>query len=70
MIQEFDRFYYPYTEDGDESCNARALSKAFDAQPIAKTWLFTLYLGLGIESTESILWLTETFFLNNPDIPL
>jgi hypothetical protein len=70
MIQDFERFYYPYTEDGDGVSNTRALDEAFDAQPIAKVWLFTIYLGLGVETTESILWLTETFFLNNPDIPL
>ena len=70
MAELFDRFYYPYTEDGDGESNRRALEMAFDAQPIAKTWRFTLYLGLGIESMESILWLTETMFLNNPDIPL
>jgi len=69
MIEEaFDRHYYPYENDGDS--NKRALKNAFEAQPIAKVWLFTLYLGLGVESMESILWLTETFYLNNPDIPL
>ena len=69
MIEEaFDRHYHPYGSDGES--NHRALENAFTAQPIAKVWLFTLYLGLGVESMESILWLTETFYLNNPDIPL
>jgi len=69
MIEEaFDRHYYPYGNDAES--NKRALENAFETQPIAKVWLFTLYLGLGIESMESILWLTETFYLNNPDIPL
>lgn len=69
MIEEaFDRHYRPYGNDGDS--NHKALENAFAAQAIAKVWLFTLYLGLGVKSMESILWLTETFYLNNPDIPL
>lgn len=69
LLEDFDRHFYPY-EIGDDVDNARALEKVFEDSPYAKTWFFTMYLGLGIESTESILWLTETFFLNNPDIPL
>jgi hypothetical protein len=70
MAELFDRFYYPYTEDGDGESNRRALKSAFDEIDLAKTWQFTLYLGLGIESTVSQVWLTPTMFLNNPDIPL
>jgi hypothetical protein len=68
MTELFDRLYYPYT-DSDSECNAIALDKAFHALQLAKPFLFTIYLGLGIETAESILWLTETFFVNNPDIP-
>lgn len=70
MTESFDRFYYPYIAEGDGESNRRALKNSFYCDPIAKVWLFTLYLGLGIESTESVLWLTETFYLNNPDILL
>ena len=61
--------YYPNRE-GDGERNNQALKSAFESNLYAKTWLFTLYLGLGIESIESVLWLTETFFLNNLDISL
>lgn len=56
--------------EGDGRNNSRMLKNSFCSEPIAKVWLFTLYLGLGVESTESVLWLTETFYLNNPDIIL
>lgn len=69
LVESFERHYYPY-DKGDGVSNARALENAFEDGSYAKTWLFTLYLGLGIESIESILWLTEAFFLNNTDIPL
>lgn len=69
MIEEtFGKNYYPYENDAES--NKRALKNAFVAQPIAKVWLFTLYLGLGVESAESVLWLTEAFYINNPDILL
>ena len=68
LNEAFDRHYHAYRDDMDS--NYRALEVVFSEQPLAKTWLFILYLGLGIESTESIVWLTETMFLNNPDIPL
>jgi hypothetical protein len=58
------------SKNGDSIINSRILLNDFTCKPMAKVWIFTLYLGLGIESEESILWLTETFFLNNPDIPL
>ena len=70
MDKLFDRFYYPYTNVGDSESNRRALQSAFEETDLAKTWQFTLYLGLGIESTVSQVWLTEIMFLNNPDIPL
>jgi hypothetical protein len=70
MDKLFDRFYYPYTDEGDSESNRRALESAFEETDLAKTWQFTLYLGLGVESTVSQVWLTETMYLNNPDIPL
>jgi hypothetical protein len=66
----FERFYYPYTDVGDSESNRRALESAFDETDLAKIWQFTLYLGLGVESTVSQVWLTPIMFLNNPDIPL
>jgi hypothetical protein len=70
MNELFDRFYYPYTDEGDSESNRRALESAFEETDLAGTWQFILYLGLGIESTVSQVWLTEIMFLNNPDIPL
>ena len=70
MSELFDRFYHPYTNEGDSESNHRALQSAFEETDLAKTWQFTLYLGLGIESTVSQVWLTPIMFLNNPDIPL
>ena len=69
LVKSFDRHYYPYSE-GDGVSNIRALENTFEDSPYAKTWLFTLYLGLGIESIESIVWLTDAVSLNHPGIPL
>jgi hypothetical protein len=70
MTELFDRHYYPYISMGDSQSNAIALDKAFHCSQLAKPFLFTIYLGLGIDSAESILWLTEEIFINCPDIPL
>jgi hypothetical protein len=70
MTELFDRHYIPYISMGDSQSNAIALENMFEESAIALPFQFTIYLGLGIETTESILWLTETFFANNPDIPL
>ena len=68
MMASFDTHYFQYFNDGQS--NAHALRHVFMDDPLAKTWLFVLHIGLGVPSMESILWLTETFFLNNPDISL
>ena len=69
LVDSFDRNYCAYS-DGDGVSNVRALEKVFGNTIWTNAWIFTLYLGLGIESIESVLWLTETFFLNNLDISL
>jgi hypothetical protein len=69
MIELFDHYYIPYENIGDGESNARALESAWHDTAIAQPFLFTIYLGLGIETMESIVWLTPTIFLNNPDIP-
>ena len=71
MIELFDRHYKPYEHEGDGKSNKWALDNAWHDtdNALALPFLFTIYLGLGVETMESILWLTPTMFLNNPDIP-
>jgi hypothetical protein len=68
MMASFDTHYFPCFSDGQS--NTHALHHVFMDAPLAKTWLFVLHIGLGVPSMESMLWLSEMFFLNNPDISL
>jgi len=69
LIASFDTHYFPHL-NSDGVSNAHALCHVFNDAPLATTWLFTLHLGLGVQSMQSLLFLTPIFYMNNPDIPL
>jgi hypothetical protein len=63
-MNEISDEYYPHTSMGDSRCNAIALEIIFNESDLALPFLFSIYLGLGVETIESMMWLTNTMFTN------